>query len=209
MTFKGYHILTVIGSRPRGLGFHHLSTKTYNLPHEWLSCKQVAMLETHILLMWCKVIGTKCRFFYGKCIFLPTEQWTIENLTATTVRKDTENGPDDNFRRTNPSCNIVERVRPMFLIEKATSGKRSALLDTHQAQLGLLHDTTRKGSRLKTQQTAFGRLVAIWNVWWFRSAMGGFAGITNCETTKSKILFAKDDSYVALCLSCSSRGAAF
>jgi hypothetical protein len=31
----------------------------------------------------------------------------------------------------------------MFLIEKATSGKRSALLDTHQAQLGLLQGTTK------------------------------------------------------------------
>lgn len=161
------------------------------------------------LLSSCNVIDTKRRFFCRKCIFSFVSHWTMGILTDTHVRKDTENGPDDNFRRTNPSCNIVERVRPMFLIEKATSGKRSALLDTHQAQLGLLHDTTRKGSRLKTQQTAFGRLVAIWNVWWFRSAMGGFAGITNCETTKSKILFAKDDSYVALCLSCSSRGAAF
>ena len=161
------------------------------------------------LLSSCNVIGTKKRFFCRKCIFSFLSHWTMGILTDTTVRKDTENGPDDNFRRTNPSCNIVERVRPMFLIEKATSGKRSALLDTHQAQLGLLHDTTRKGSRLKTQQTAFGRLVAIWNVWWFRSAMGGLAGITNCETTKSKIFSPKDDSYVALCLSCSSRGAAF
>ena len=193
----------------------HLSEDAYNLPRKWLSCKQLAIPGKYIMLICCKAIGTRCshacgsKFFYVKCVFLTVVSWTPKNLTFTTVRKDTENGPNDNFRRTNPSCDIAERVGPMFITEKATSGKRSALLDTHQAQLGLLHDTTRKGSRLKTQQTAFGRLVAIWNVWWFRSSMGGLAGITNCETRKPKISLAKDDSYVGPCLSCSSWSAAF
>jgi len=44
----------------------------------------------------------------------------------------------------------------------------------------LLHDTPRKGTRQKTQQTAFGRLVAIKDVWWFRPEMGGLARIFNC-----------------------------
>ena len=61
---------------------------------------------------------------------------------------------------------------------KANWGKCFALPHKHQAKLGLLHDTPRKGARRKTQQTAFGRLAAILDVWWFHPEMGGFTKVS-------------------------------
>lgn len=78
-------------------------------------------------------------------------------------------------------------------IEKAKWGKCFALPHMHR-EYGLLHDTLRKDARQKTQQTAFGRLVAICNVWWFRPEMGGLAGIINCETFIQKNMAGRDDS---------------
>ena len=78
-------------------------------------------------------------------------------------------------------------------IEKAKWGKCFALPHMHREN-GLLHDTLRKDARQKTQQTAFGRLVAICNVWWFRPEMGGLAGIINCETFIQKNMAGRDDS---------------
>lgn len=78
-------------------------------------------------------------------------------------------------------------------IEKAKWGKCFALPHMHRED-GLLHDTLRKDARQKTQQTAFGRLVAICNVWWFRPEMGGLAGIINCETFIQKNMAGRDAS---------------
>ena len=78
-------------------------------------------------------------------------------------------------------------------IEKAKWGKCFALPHMHR-EYGLLHDTLLKDAGQKTQQTAFGRLVAICNVWWFRPEMGGLAGIINCETFIQKNMADRDDS---------------
>ena len=69
---------------------------------------------------------------------------------------------------------------------KAKWGKRFALPHMHQAQLGLLYDTPRKGARLKALQTAFGRLTAILDVWWFHPEMGGFAKVSEIVVVHAK-----------------------
>ena len=69
---------------------------------------------------------------------------------------------------------------------KAKWGKRFALPHMHQAQLGLLYDTPRKGARRKALQTAFGRLTAILDVWWFHPEMGGFAKVSEIVAVHAK-----------------------